>query len=251
MAAASLTAGRTFSPGKGWAGILANSDKKEAPLRRYASLAVALAASVIMTVGPAHPADLGGPAAPPQKIIKAPPQPEAQLPVVPHHISCYVQGLGGANVSTFGTNSGDRLSISASGYSAAGGLGCDWRHERFVLGLLGRYERSIGADDAIKLDHAWTAALRAGYLVNPGTLAYALLGGTQATFREDITRQQGRGFVTGAGLELDIGHGVSLTTEYNYTRLGTWHDSGVSIDPASHAVRLGLTYRWAGSLFDK
>ena len=223
----------------------------EAPLRRYAYLAVALAAAVIMAVNPAASADLGGPVAPPQKIIKAPPEPHVQLPAVPHHISCYVQGLGGANISTFGTNSGDRLSISASGYSAAGGLGCDWRHDRFVLGLLGRYERSMGSDDAIKLDHAWTAAFRAGYLVNPGTLAYALLGGTQATFREDITRQQGRGFVTGGGLELDIGHGVSLVGEYAYTRLGTWHDSGVSIDPASHAVRLGLTYRWAGFLFDK
>lgn len=203
----------------------------------YRALATLLA--VLPTCAAA--ADLGGPK-------EAPPEPPSVFrPYTP--ASCYVQALGSASVSTF--TSPGVVTVSASDWTATGGVGCDYRVERFVIGILGRYDRRIGSQDPIKADHAWSGAARLGYMINPGVMGYGLAGITQQTFQADTLKQDARGLLVGAGLEIDLGRGLALTVEYSQARLGSWTDSGIKVDPATQSARLGLTYRFFGSPFDR
>ena len=122
-----------------------------------------------------------------------------------------------------------------------------------VIGVLGRYDLqdiSTGLDAGkISSDAAWTAAVRAGVRINPGTLAYALggLSWTDITY-PGATEISPRGYVYGAGLEVDIGvPNLSAYVEWSRTTWGRASDLDVTIKPESDTVRVGLKLKLGGA----
>lgn len=184
---------------------------------------------------------------------KAAPPAQAEAPYIsPTRTSCYVQGLGGANISGAKAEDGSGFveSVSASGWTLAVGGGCDLKLQRFVVGVVGRYEVPVQQDkDLFEVKGSWLAAARAGYLLNEGLLAYGLVGMSGATWDIGDVDQQTRGLVFGAGLEVMLNKSLSLNAEYTNTQYGKWREGDFKINPEAHAMRLGLTYRFMGSLF--
>lgn len=172
------------------------------------------------------------------------------------NVACYVDINGGKTITS--TRVGDAFSgpvtIAADGLQAGLGGGCDVTvpgiMHGLVIGLLGRYDLqdvSTKFDGgSISSDAAWTAAARAGVRVNPGTLIYGLAGMSWTDIAyPGATEISPRGYVYGAGLEIDIGiPNLSLYAEYNRTTWGKATDLNVTLRPASDAVRVGLKLKF-------
>jgi outer membrane immunogenic protein len=144
-------------------------------------LVLALAAVAAFT-GPAFAADMA-----PRTYTKAPP-----LPVVPSWTGFYIFGGGGggiwdADTSTRVTGTGFPLSISqrqgGDGWFGTVGLGYDWQFNGpwvaglFADGQFGSLRGSIqdpfiSWTSTIKMQDAWAAGARVGYLVAPNVLSY-------------------------------------------------------------------------------
>lgn len=172
------------------------------------------------------------------------------------NVACYLDLSAGKTITS--TRVGDAIdgpiTIAADGLTGGLGAGCDYTipgvMHGLVIGVLGRYDLqdiSTGLDAGkISSDAAWTAAVRAGVRINPGTLAYAL-GGLSWT---DITYPGAmeispRGYVYGAGLEVDIGiPNLSLYAEWSRTTWGRARDLDVTLEPESDTVRLGLKLKF-------
>ena len=106
----------------------------------------------------------------------------------------------------------------------------------------------------------WAVLLRAGYLAAPSTLLYltggyagqilntngtaAAAGGT-ASFSTDNTMH---GWTLGPGFETMLTHNLSAKLEYRYSPFGrqTIGNTGISMEPSTHTVRAGLSYRFGG-----
>ena len=172
------------------------------------------------------------------------------------NVACYVDVNGGKTITS--TRVGDAFSgpvtIAADGLQAGLGGGCDVTvpgiMHGLVIGLLGRYDLqdvSTKFDGgAISSDAAWTAAARAGVRVNSGTLAYGLVGVSWTDISyPGATEISPRGYVYGAGIEIDIGvPNLSLYAEYNRTTWGEASNLNVTLRPASDAVRVGLKLKF-------
>lgn len=200
--------------------------------------AVALALAGVLSLTPALAADKGGPAPAVSDFVPA---------IAP---SCYVQALAGSSISSVKDDSAAiPSSMSASGWTVGAGVGCDMKFERIVLGVLGRIEAPMDTDGGIvDYDKSWSAALRAGYLLNTGLLAYALIGYESADFTLATVDLSKNGIMVGGGLEVMINKHLSLTAEYTQTLIDNIEMGGVELKPESHKARLGLTYRF-NSLF--
>jgi opacity protein-like surface antigen len=200
-------------------------------------------ATLLLAVLPtsAIAADLGGP----KEVAPAPAS--VFRPYTP--ASCYVQALASSSVTAF--KSPGTLTVSGTDFAGVGGIGCDYRIERIVIGAVGRYEHRLDSLDVLHVNRAWTAAARLGYMLNAGTMAYGLVGMTQTSFQTGLDTTDARGLLLGAGLEIDLGAGLALTAEYGYVRMGSWADAGTKVDPAAQQARIGLTYRFMGSPFDR
>lgn len=175
----------------------------------------------------------------------------AKAQVVP---SCYIEGSAGQNISAVKTSAG--VDLSTSGLVGGGAIGCDWKLSGFVIGGFGRYEFSSadGSIAALKLDTEgqWTAALRAGMMINPSVLAYGFVGYSGSAidlsgFADDATR--GIAFGAGAEIQLWIPQ-LSAKLEYQQTRFSDETIMpGLKAEPVSHIARVGLVYRFTGSVF--
>ena len=53
----------------------------------------------------------------------------------------------------------------------------------------------------------------------------------------------------GGGIEAMVSPHVSFIAEYTQTNFGKLHIEPVTIEPVAHAFRLGLNYRFSGSIF--
>ena len=172
------------------------------------------------------------------------------------NVACYLDVNGGKTITS--TRVGDAFSgpvtIAADGLQAGLGGGCDVTvpgiMHGLVIGLLGRYDLqdvSTKFDGgAISSDAAWTAAARAGVRVNPGTLAYGLVGMSWTDISyPGATEMSPRGYVYGAGIEIDIGvPNLSLYAEYNQTTWGKASNLNETLRPASDTVRVGLKLKF-------
>lgn len=175
------------------------------------------------------------------------------------NVACYVDASAGKTITS--TRVGDSIdgpiTIAADGLTGGLGAGCDYTipglMHGLVIGALGRYDLqdvSTGLDaGTISSDAAWTAAIRAGIRINPGALAYAL-GGLSWT---DITYPGAmeispRGYVYGAGLEVDIGApNLSLYAEWSRTTWGRATDLDVTLRPESDTVRVGVKIKFGAA----
>jgi len=203
------------------------------------SLVAALSAALLSTTALA--ADKAGPAE-----TAAIPLP---APVVAP--SCYVQGLAGSSISSL-KSSDDLLpaALSVSGWTIGAGIGCDVKLDRIVVGALARIEIPVDTDGSlIKSDQSWMAGFRAGYLINTGLLAYGVVGWTQPDWKVEFEKLNKDGLVLGGGIEAMITPQLSFVAEYTQTNFGKLHIEPVSIEPVAHAFRLGLSYRFSGSIF--
>ena len=106
----------------------------------------------------------------------------------------------------------------------------------------------------------WAALLRAGVLPTASTLFYVIGGYTGQSFHTSGTAVGGGantsfdrddtfgGWTLGGGVEAMVGGGWSTKLEYRYSEYETRALGGTSIEmrPTTHAVRLGLAYKFGG-----
>jgi opacity protein-like surface antigen len=193
--------------------------------------------AIVFGASMAKAADKGGP------VDLLPP-----MPAVASSTSCYVQALAGSAVSTVGSNVLPD-SLSASGWTIGGGVGCDVKLQRVVIGALARIELPIDPDGTfVDMDKSWMVAGKLGYMVNTGLMVYGLVGYESSELslaNIDIAKD---GLVIGGGLEVMINKHLSLNAEYTHTIVDDTVIGGFAVKPESHKARLGLTYRF-NSLF--
>lgn len=200
---------------------------------------VALAVAGALSATPAIAADKAGP-----------------VPVLPEIIgpsassSCYVQAMAGAGIIASNPDGAVLpASISTQSYSVTGGLGCDLKVERFVVGALARISAPIDTSGSlIEASKSWMVGGRVGYLLNTGLLAYGLVGYESTDFSVANVDLRRDGLLVGGGLEIALSKSLSLTTEYAYSGLGKTSAIGPQLDTEQHTVRVGLSYRF-GTLF--
>lgn len=182
-----------------------------------------------------------------------------------------VDGIPFMVAQASGVGGGDIGGTLLAGYDAQFGKG--------VLGAFVSYDRSahdvslsLGEDahlDIPSLGNVWTIAARAGYLVAPDMLAYALAGYTYLEFSDWTASAEGTsvslgspsydGITVGLGFEKLIGTNFAIRSEYRYTALSAERSStsvadpdvglvtaNVETDPAVHSVRLLGVYRFSG-----
>lgn len=175
------------------------------------------------------------------------------------NVACYVDFNAGKTITS--TRVSDDVSgpvtLSADGLQGGLGAGCDLTipgvMHGLVIGVLGRYDlqdisTSLDAG-SISSDAAWTAAARLGVRINPGTLAYALAGmsWTDITYPGAMEISP-RGYVYGAGLEVDIGvPNLSAYVEWNHTTWGRATDFDVTLRPESDTIRVGLKLKFGAA----
>ena len=105
----------------------------------------------------------------------------------------------------------------------------------------------------------WAVLLRAGFLADPSTLLYftggyagqiintngtATVPGGTANFSTNNTMN---GWTFGPGFETMLTNKLSAKLEYRYSQFGrqTIGSTGISMEPSTHAIRAGLSYRFA------
>lgn len=106
----------------------------------------------------------------------------------------------------------------------------------------------------------WAVLFRAGFLADPSTLLYftggyagqiintngtaAVPGGT-ASFSTNNTMN---GWTFGPGFETMLSNRLSAKLEYRYSQFGRQAigGTGISMEPSTHAIRAGLSYRFGG-----
>lgn len=106
----------------------------------------------------------------------------------------------------------------------------------------------------------WAVLLRAGFLADPATLLYftggyagqiistngtATVPGGAASFSTNNTMN---GWTFGPGFETMLTNRLSAKLEYRYSQFGrqTIGSTGVSMEPSTHAIRAGLSWRFGG-----
>ena len=138
------------------------------------------------------------------------------------------------------------VTIQADGLSGGIGMGCDLVLDRVVIGALARYDlqdvSTAFAASRIDADAMWSAAARAGVLINPGTLVYGLAGiaGTEISYA-GLLNVETRGLLYGAGLEIDLGvQNLALFAEWNHIAFGKQTDGASTLRPDSDVFRVGI-----------
>lgn len=138
--------------------------------------------------------------------------------------------------------------IGGDGFIGGGRLGYDFAIGRFLVGVFGEYNFSnvesnldmsffgTGASYSLEKDNEWTVGVRAGAVIAPRTLAYALIGYTEsdfslngpgiaatATFDPERTLS---GVTFGGGVEYALSGNIFLGLEGQYTLYDkeTWFD---------------------------
>ena len=174
-----------------------------------------------------------------------------------------------------------RLTASFAGASAqtneggqgllGGGFGgFDYQmSDQFVVGVLGEIAAANsqttlttaagGASAFVNISpvFSWSAMARLGWLATPSTLLYAVGGYTGEAVNTNAVAFAGgamanfnsfnvlSGWTVGPGIEARIADGWSTKLEYRYSEYGTQTIlPGVTLQPSTHTVRLGLAYKF-------
>jgi outer membrane immunogenic protein len=209
-------------------------------------------------------------------LAAAPADQEPEAPSAPTNWTGFyggVAGGGGIGVNrTTAQAGGASVSVDGAGQSLLGSVfaGFDYQFARQALvGVMGDFtwaglqsNASISGGGALatvsaRADKAWSVMGRLGFLPTPSTLVYAaggyvgenvnatataLFGGASAYASQDATLQ---GWTVGPGIETVITGGWTTRLEYRYSQFEQKQIlSGVSVQPSSHTIRLGLAYKF-------
>lgn len=190
-------------------------------------------------------------------------------------------GIGADAVTADGEASGFGARASASGlaggdFGATMTIGADYQlNQTFVAGVFASYDwsaidvsgsatagGSTASGHLLSIDRNWTIGLRGGVLLTPDTLAYGLVGYTEAKLSGITATAPGfsfnynpptyRAVTIGGGLEHRVTENLSLRAEYRYADFGRDRDFsafGVNVesDKQLHVARLIAAYRLGGS----
>jgi opacity protein-like surface antigen len=150
----------------------------------------------------------------------------------------YVGAQVGGSFAIIGDEEGQG-GISIDGIIGGGRVGFDVARGRFLFGAFGEYNFSgaaleLGGATLLEKNHEWTAGARAGVIVAPRTLVYALGGFTQAEFGSPLSGDTVTfdGWTAGGGIEFIAAGNLSLGLEASHT----WYDEaeefgeGISLD---------------------
>ncbi|MFI4999080.1 MAG: outer membrane protein [Reyranellales bacterium] len=184
-----------------------------------------------------------------------------------------VAGGGGAGVNrasaTFG---GASAALDGGGQSLLGSVfgGFDYQFApQALVGVMGDFTwASLQSTASVfgggniatvsaRADRTWSAMARLGFLPTPSTLVYAAggyageninatataaVGGASAFASQDMTVQ---GWTVGPGIETVVTGGWTTRLEYRYSQFEQKQVlSGISVQPSSHTIRAGLSYKF-------
>ena len=172
-------------------------------------------------------------------------------------------GFGNTDITASG------LTVSAgnnNGLLAGVTVGGNMQYEQFVFGVEGDFawsgqsgSRTCGSVTCSS-DFDWTGTLRAriGYAIDPA-LIYATGGLAVARINTSITdvgttesySDTFAGWTVGAGIEAAVTEALSVKAEYAYADYGdktappgALGPPAVPLSPTSHAIKVGLNYRF-------
>lgn len=173
----------------------------------------------------------------------------AALLSTPAAASCYLEGSAGGTIAHNKLESaGQSVTIAGDGYTAGIGAGCDFAlMDKFIAGPLVRV--SLGGIDSnfmgsrIKTEVAYMGGARFGYLMNPNTRAYVLVGyQVQSLEIPQFASWDGKGLVLGTGLEIDIASNMRLGFEVDRVQLSGISDGGDKLKPAAYTGLVTVKY---------
>jgi opacity protein-like surface antigen len=165
-------------------------------------------------------------------------------------VGCYVEGSLASSITSSKMEGSTSVTVATDGYTGGIGVGCDYKFaSKFIVGALGRYD--IGKidgktfDTTISQEAVWTAAARAGFLINPSVVIYSLAGisGTKIDLT-GVDKLSAEGLVLGAGLEIDLGSSIWLGAEYTRTDYGKFNIDADQLRPTSDTVRMTMKYKF-------
>jgi outer membrane immunogenic protein len=223
------------------------------------SLRIAALLAILAT--PAAAADLGS-----KDFITAPPMPVTQWTGAYLGASFGVSSSNGTLDISQGANYLTIDGLGADGIVGVLTAGYDFHlpASKLVLGAYGTYSlgsntwelsSSTGFDLTADLTNRWSVGGKAGYLLTAGILTYAKFGYASADF--DISSSVAlprvksptlRGWELGTGVEMSMGGGLFVNTEYVYT---SYSDADIynvgrvnaSIGVDEHRFLTGFTYK--------
>ena len=187
----------------------------------------------------------------------------------------YIGAAGGVSATVTRLNAAigsANTGMIGSGQSVLGGAfgGYDWQWgDSAVIGFLGELEwmgaqstaslntSSSGFSVTSRTNMAWSALGRIGFLPTRSTMIYAVggytgqfvstwgnatLGGTGPSFQRD---DYFNGWTAGPGIETVIFGGWTTRLEYRYSQFEERTVvAGATVQPASHTIRAGLSYKF-------
>ena len=189
---------------------------------------------------------------------------------------CHVGAMVGYGIqkdkTSLALSGTDVVTIDGLGASgAAGGVkgGCDLQMGKLVAGLFGEAvwhssEFSVssplggGIEGKVGLDMTWAIGGRLGYLLTPQTLAYIMVGYTQAQFSDmsasvggtsigSLSVPEAKGWMLGVGAEMALTDKLGLDLSYTYGHYDRLDvpvvtNVGIGFEPEVHQVRAALVY---------
>jgi opacity protein-like surface antigen len=213
-----------------------------------------LAVAAVASLKPALAADLGSPAADPDRVL-------GLSKFHPFSACNFALGAGMSyarlaaenSYTGFGSETGTgTLPLAADGVAIQLGSGCDMHFGRVVAGgylnyTFGEVSTRIG-DTSIALDRQWGFGGRLGYMATENMLLYGLMGmqygNAKFTDSSGNMDQSLRGLRLGLGTEYKIAAPVWLRLEAAGVRYEKLDVSGVSFNPNVYTATASVVFKF-------
>lgn len=161
--------------------------------------------------------------------------------------------------------------FSGEGWQVGGVAGFDWQvpNAPFVLGVLaGGHWSNIESEAtllgivnaSLKSQWGFDVLGRAGWLVTPRALLYALGGYSFEEFEGELNvlgasisdEEDADGWTVGSGIEVRLTNALSIKGEYRYTRFDDFDfgtGGAIDIEPSRHLALMGVNYKLGAPFF--
>lgn len=173
----------------------------------------------------------------------------------------YFGAHGGFDLSStaigFGGYGLDGISTNGTEYGLHGGIDFQLPGAPVIIGIGGDYTWSNSSFNITpgileaSFDRSWSIYGRLGFDMGR-VMPYVLAGYTQADVSGSIPlipasdSETLHGWLAGAGMEIALGNGLSLTGEYRYTKFDTlsMFKGSLDFDTERHEIRAGINYKF-------